>query len=69
MDLRKELVSLLAEGIERKSVTMYRIAKDTGISAILLSRIVNKEQSFSLKTAQKLIDYLDIKFELINKSK
>ena len=65
MDLRKELVSLLAEGIERKGVTMYRIAKDTGISAILLSRIVNKEQSFSLKTAQKLIDYLEIKFELI----
>lgn len=62
--IKEQFRTLINREMQKQGISKYRISKDTNISASLLSSILSKEQSFSLKTAQILIDYLNIKIKI-----
>jgi HTH-type transcriptional regulator, competence development regulator len=55
-------VTMLREGMAKRSISLNQLAKRSGISAAFLSRILNQERSLpSEKTILKLAEILDIK--------
>jgi transcriptional regulator with XRE-family HTH domain len=54
------LMSTIRKAIEASGHTRYRIAKETGIAASQLSRLVNGETGLSVESIEKLADYLGL---------
>ena len=50
----------LRRAVETSNETRYRIAKDSGINASQLSRLVRGERGLNLETAERLADYLGL---------
>jgi plasmid maintenance system antidote protein VapI len=53
--------------IKKSGLTIYRLAKDSGVSQPVLSRFVNRQRGITLATASKLVETLGLK--LISKKK
>jgi transcriptional regulator with XRE-family HTH domain len=54
------LMSTIRKAIETSGHTRYRIAKETGIAASQLSRLVNGETGLSVESIERLADYLGL---------
>lgn len=52
---------------EKEGITRYRIAKDTGISDILLKRYFNGEVTASIKNVEKIVEALGYDIVLLKK--
>jgi transcriptional regulator with XRE-family HTH domain len=52
------IAKILIDEIRKGPDTMYRIAKETGIDASALTRLVKGERELSLKAAGKVLEYL-----------
>jgi ribosome-binding protein aMBF1 (putative translation factor) len=57
----------IAEAIEESGLSLYRVAKDVGMSYPLLYRFYHLDTDAKLTTADKLVEYLGL--ELVNKPK
>jgi len=51
------LTQQLHEAIAGSGVTLYRVAKDTGIPYAVVHRFARGERSINLETADKLADF------------
>ncbi len=57
----------LAQAILRSNVSRYRIYKDTGVSQVILHRIVKGYAGCSMETLTTLCDYLNLELKPKNK--
>jgi transcriptional regulator with XRE-family HTH domain len=55
------LTGELRDAIESSGVTLYRIAKDSGVSYAVLHRFANGERQIKLDSADKLADYFGMR--------
>jgi plasmid maintenance system antidote protein VapI len=51
----------LREAIEKSGLSLYRIAKDSGVAYQVLHRFANRERDLTLETASKLADYFGMR--------
>ena len=51
----------LRQAIKDSGLTLYRIAKDSGIAYQVLHRFASGERDLTLKTATKLADYFGMR--------
>ena len=61
------ILDAICEAIEASDTTRYRIAKDTGISQIQLSRLMSGERGLSIDALETLADYLGLEIVMIPK--
>jgi transcriptional regulator with XRE-family HTH domain len=64
---RLTMTDVLKQAIQESGLTLYRIAKDTGIVGTSLLRFMQGETSLRLDKADVLADYLGL--ELVRKRK
>ena len=64
-----KLVDAIRLAVEASGKTRYRIAKDSGVSAGQLSRLVNGERGMTVDTIEQLADYLGLRITLEPKTK
>lgn len=66
---RKEtyLEKQMKTAIKRSGLSIYKLAKETGISQPILCRFVNSQRGITLTTASKLAETLEL--ELVQKKK
>ncbi len=63
------LIEAMRKAIEASGQTRYRIAKESGVSAGQLSRLVNGERGLSVESVEKLADYLGLRITIEPKAK
>jgi len=51
----------LRQAIENSGLTLYRIAKDSGVAYQVLHRFARGERDLTLETATKLADYFGMR--------
>lgn len=54
------VLETLRRAVEQSDETRYRIAKESGINASQLARLVSGERGLSLETAERLAEYLGL---------
>ncbi|MGO9109264.1 MAG: helix-turn-helix domain-containing protein [Thermoguttaceae bacterium] len=54
------IIDELRQAIAASGLTVYRIAKGTGVSPGVLSRFVRGERSLTMETAAKLCTFLNL---------
>jgi DNA-binding phage protein len=59
----------ICDAMDRSGVTMYRIAKDTGLNYTTLYNFYHGRTGAHLETLQYLVDYLDLQLQPIVKPK
>ena len=64
-----KLVDAIRRAVETSGKTRYRIAKESGVSAGQLSRLVNGERGMSVETIEKLADYMGLRIKIEPKGK
>ena len=67
MAKRKSVNEVIRQVIERRKLTQYRIAKDTGVSQGTMSRFLRSQQILGGETIDVLCEYLDL--ELVERKK
>ncbi len=55
------LTSQILAAIENSGATLYRIAKDSGVSYVVLHRFAHRERQIRLDTADKLAEYFGMR--------
>lgn len=63
------LLDEIRRAVEASGKTRYRIAKESGVSAGQLSRLVNGERGMTVDTIERLADYLGLKITIEPKNK
>lgn len=63
------LVDAIRQAVEASGKTRYRIAKESGVSAGQLSRLVNGERGMTVETIERLADYLGLQITIESKGK
>jgi transcriptional regulator with XRE-family HTH domain len=63
------LLDAIRREVEASGKTRYRIAKESGISAGQLSRLVNGERGMTVDTIERLADYLGLRITIEPKDK
>lgn len=58
------LVDAIRRAVETSGKTRYRIAKESGVSAGQLSRLVNGERGMTVDTIERLADYLGLRITI-----
>lgn len=62
-----EKLNRIGEVAEKRKITAYRIAEDTGITYALVSAYIKNRKQPTIKTLKKISDYLGVKGkDLIN---
>lgn len=64
-----QLLESIRLAIEASGKTRYRIAKESGVSAGQLSRLVNGERGMTVDTIERLADYLGLRITIEPKDK
>lgn len=59
-----KLVDEIRRAVETSGKTRYRIAKESGVSAGQLSRLVNGERGMTVDTIERLADYLGLQITI-----
>ena len=63
------LTETLRKAISDSGVTFYRIANDTGLDFMVVTRFYRGERDLRLETAQKLCDYFGLELRPKEKRK
>jgi transcriptional regulator with XRE-family HTH domain len=63
------LLDAIREAVETCGKTRYVIAKESGVSAGQLSRLVNGQRGLRVETIEKLADYLGLRIVIESKTK
>ncbi len=69
-DMKKQQTHLdkqIRAAFKRSGLTIYRLAKKSGVSQPVVSRFVNGRRGITLATASKLVNVLDL--ELVQKKR
>lgn len=62
-----EKLNRIGEVAEKRKITAYRIAEDTGITYALVSAYIKNTKQPTLKQLKRIADYLEVKGkELLN---
>lgn len=64
-----QLLDKIRRAVETSGKTRYRIAKESGISAAQLSRLVNGQSGMTVETIERLADYLGLRIVIEPKGK
>ncbi|MBX3405063.1 MAG: helix-turn-helix transcriptional regulator [Phycisphaeraceae bacterium] len=64
-----KLTDTIRRAVEASGQTRYRIAKESGVSAGQLSRLVNSERGMTVDTLERLADHLGLRIEVVPKAK
>ena len=64
-----KLVDTMRQAVERSGKSRYRIAKESGVSAGQLSRLVSGERGLNVDTIERLADYLGLRITVAPKAK
>lgn len=64
-----QLLDKIRRAVETSGKTRYRIAKESGISAAQLSRLVNGQSGMTVETIERLADYLGFRIVIESKGK
>jgi len=64
-----KLLDKIRRAVEASDKTRYRIAKESGVSAGQLSRLVSGERGMTVDTIEKLADYLGFTITVEPKAK
>ena len=59
----KLITDPLRRAIREADVTIYRIAKDSGIASTVVARFYKGERDLTLSTADKLADYFGLELQ------
>lgn len=59
-----KLVDAIRRAVEASGKTRYRIAKESGVSAGQLSRLVNGERGMTVDTIERLADYMGLRITI-----
>lgn len=62
-----KLLDAIRREIEASGQTRYRIAKESGVSAGQLSRLVNGERGLSVDSLERLAEYLGLRIKIERK--
>lgn len=63
------LMDAMRRAVKVSGKTRYRIAKESGVSAGQLSRLVNGERGMTVDTIERLADYLGLQITIEPKGK
>ena len=63
------LTEALLQAIERRSESLYRLAKDSGIDYGTLHRFTNGARTLTLDTADRLAEFLELELKPRTKSR
>lgn len=63
------LLNSIRQAVEKSGKTRYRIAKESGVSAGQLSRLVNGQRGMTVETIERLADYLELRITIEPKGK
>lgn len=63
------LVEAIKRAINEDGKSRYRIAKESGVSASQLSRLMNGKRGMSVDTIERLADYLGLRITIEPKGK
>lgn len=63
------LLDAIRRAVEASGQTRYRIAKESGVSAGQLSRLVNGERGMTVDTIERLADHLGLRIRIEPKGK
>lgn len=63
------LLDEIRRAVDTSGKTRYRIAKESGVSAGQLSRLVNGERGMTVETIERLAEYLGLKISIQPKNK
>jgi plasmid maintenance system antidote protein VapI len=55
------ITAQLRDAIKTSSATLYRIAKDSGVSYSVVHRFTNEQRQIKMDAADKLADYFGMK--------
>lgn len=55
-----KIIDAVRHAVETSDQTRYRIAKESGVSAGQLCRLVHRESGLSVETAERLAEYLGL---------
>ena len=64
-----QLLDKIRQAVETSGKTRYRIAKESGISAAQLSRLVNGQSGMTVETIERLAGYLGLRIVVEPKGK
>jgi transcriptional regulator with XRE-family HTH domain len=64
-----QLLDAIRRAVESSDKTRYRIARESGVSAGQLSRLVNGERGMTVDTIERLADYLGLQITIAPKGK
>ena len=64
-----KLVDAMRRAVETSGKTRYRIAKESGVSAGQLSRLVSGERGMTVDTIERLAEYLELEIRIAAKNK
>ena len=64
-----KLVDAMRQAVETSGKTRYRIAKESGVSAGQLSRLVSGERGMTVDTIERLAEYLGLEIRIAPKEK
>lgn len=64
-----KLVDVIRLAVEASDKSRYRIAKESGVTAGQLSRLVSGERGLSVDTIERLADYLGLRITIEPKGK
>jgi plasmid maintenance system antidote protein VapI len=62
-----KLLDALRLAVETSGKTRYRLAKESGVSAGQLSRLVNRQRGMTIDTIERLAEYLGLRIKVERK--
>jgi len=63
-----KLLDAIRSAVESSGKTRYQIAKESGISAGQLSRLINRQRGMTLETVERLATYLGLEIKVVRGS-
>ncbi|MEO2017446.1 MAG: helix-turn-helix domain-containing protein [Fuerstiella sp.] len=55
----------LREAVQKSGMTVYAVARDSGVEKSQLTRFVNEERSLTLPTAEKLAAFFHLELRIV----
>ena len=59
------LLDAIRSAVESSGKTRYQIAKESGISAGQLSRLINRQRGMTLETLERLATYMGLEIKVV----
>lgn len=63
-EIQEKILAIIKEEMAIQGVSIYRLCKDTKMDITGVSNILKRDNGASMKTLQKIVDYLGINLDI-----